>query len=105
LLEQFGKANRTADESKDGVQILAPSFVHPSAVISESVIGPYASIGPNCRISQAVIQESIVEADTEIKRTALTHSLIGRSCYVEGQPNKEEPMSLNIGDNSSVVAK
>jgi glucose-1-phosphate thymidylyltransferase len=104
LLEQ-GKANRTTDESKDGVQILAPSFVHPSAVIRESVIGPYASIGPNCKISQAVIQESIVEADTEIKRTALTHSLIGRNCYVEGQPNKEEPMSLNIGDNSSVVAK
>jgi glucose-1-phosphate thymidylyltransferase len=104
LLEQ-GKANRTTDEAKDGVQILAPSFVHPSAAITESVIGPYASIGPNCKISQAVIQESIIEADTEIKRTALTHSLIGRNCYVEGQPNKEEPMSLNIGDNSSVVAK
>jgi glucose-1-phosphate thymidylyltransferase len=100
-----GKANWTANESRDGVQILAPSFVHPSAVITDSVIGPYASIGPNCRISQAVIQESIVEADTEIKRTALSHSLIGRNCYVEGQLNKEEPMSLNIGDNSSVVAK
>ena len=104
LLEQ-GKANWTTDGSKDGVQILAPSFVHPSAVITESVIGPYASIGPNCRISQAVIQESIVEADTEIKRTTLTHSLIGRNSYVEGQLNKDEPMSLNIGDNSSVVAQ
>jgi glucose-1-phosphate thymidylyltransferase len=104
LLEQ-GKANRMTDESKDGVKILAPSFIHPSATITESVIGPYASIGPNCRISQAVIQESIIEADTEIKCTALTHSLIGRNCYVEGQPSKEEPMTLNIGDNSSVVAK
>jgi glucose-1-phosphate thymidylyltransferase len=104
LLEQ-GKANKTTDESMNGVKILAPSFVHPTAVITESVIGPYASIGPNCKISQAVIQESIIEADTEIKRTALNHSLIGRNCYVEGQPNKEEPMSLNIGDNSSVVAK
>jgi glucose-1-phosphate thymidylyltransferase len=104
LLEQ-GKANRTTDESKDGVQIIAPSFIHPSATITESVIGPYASIGPNCRISQAVIRESIIEADTGIKRTALTHSLIGRNCLVEGQPNKEQPMSLNIGDNSSVVSK
>jgi len=103
LLEQ-GKANWTTDDAKDGVQILAPSFVHPSAVITASVIGPYASIGPNCKISQAVIQESIVEADSEIKHTALIHSLIGRNCYVEGQPNKDEPMSLNIGDNSSVVA-
>ena len=104
MLEQR-KANWTTDRSKDGVQILAPSFVDPSAVITESVIGPYASIGPNCKISQAVVAESIVESDTEIKHTALTRSLIGRNCYVEGQTNKEEPMSLNIGDNSSVVAK
>jgi hypothetical protein len=52
-----------------------------------------------------VIRESIVEAGTEIKSAALAHSLIGRNCLVEGQPNKEAPMSLNIGDNSSVVAK
>jgi glucose-1-phosphate thymidylyltransferase len=79
--------------------------VHPSAEISESVIGPHVSIGANCKISQAVIQESIIEESTEILRTALTNSLIGRNCYLEGQLNKEEPMSLNIGDDSSVVTK
>jgi len=105
ILLENGSANITKDERRDSVQILAPSFIHPSAEISESVIGPFASIGPNCKVSQAVIQESIVEAGTEIKRTALTRSLIGRNCYVEGQPNKEEPMSLNIGDNSSVIAR
>ena len=92
ILLENGSANITKDERRDSVQILAPSFIHPSAEISESVIGPFASIGPNCKVSQAVIQESIVEAGTEIKRTALTRSLIGRNCYVEGQPNKEEPM-------------
>jgi glucose-1-phosphate thymidylyltransferase len=69
------------------------------------VIGPHASIGANCKISQAVIQESIIGEDTEIKRTALTNSLVGSNCYVEGQPNKEEAMTLNIGDDSSVIAK
>ena len=105
LLLENGSANFTEDEHRGSVQILAPSFIHPSAEISEAVIGPFASIGPNCRISQAVIQESIVEAGTEIKSAALTRSLIGRNCYVEGQLNKEEPMSLNIGDNSSIVAR
>lgn len=104
LLEN-GAANVTQDERRGSVQVLAPSFVHPEAEIAEAVIGPYASIGPGCKISQAVIQESIIEAGTEIRRTALIRSLIGRNCLVEGQPNKEEPMSLNIGDNSSVVAK
>ena len=105
VLLENGSANITQDEQRDSVQILAPSFIHPSAEISEAVIGPFASIGAECKISQAVIQESIIEAGSEIKRTALTNSIIGRNCYVEGQPNKEEPMSLNIGDNSSVVAR
>jgi glucose-1-phosphate thymidylyltransferase len=105
ILLESGSANVTRDEQRGSVQILAPSFVHPSAEISEAVIGPFVSIGPGCKISQAVIQQSIIEAGTEIKRTALTHSLIGRNCLVEGQPNQEEAMSLNIGDNSSVVSK
>jgi glucose-1-phosphate thymidylyltransferase len=100
-----GAANVTEDERRGTVQILAPSFIHPSAEISEAVIGPFASIGANCKISQAVVQASIIEEGTEIKRTALTDSLVGRNCYVEGQPNKEAPMSLNIGDHSSVVSK
>ena len=105
VLLDRGAANVKKDETRSTVRILAPSFVHPSAEIKESVIGPHASIGANCKISQAVIQESIIDEGTEINRTALTNSLIGNNCYVEGQPNKEEPMTLNIGDNCSVVAK
>jgi glucose-1-phosphate thymidylyltransferase len=105
ILLENGSANVTFDEQRGTVQILAPSFVHPSAEIAESIIGPYVSVGPNCKISQAVIQKSIVEAGTEIRRTVLTNSLIGRNCYVEGQLKREEAMSLNIGDNSSVVTK
>jgi len=105
ILLDRGAANVTDDETRGNVKIIAPSFVHPSAEINEAVIGPHASIGANCKISQAVIQDSIIDEGTEIKKTALIHSLIGSNCVVEGQPNKEEPMSLNIGDNSSVVSK
>jgi len=48
------------------------------------------------------IQDSIIEEGTQITNTALTRSLIGRNCVVEGQPNQEEASSLNIGDNSDV---
>ena len=104
LLER-GAANIKIDESHDNVRIIAPSFIHPSAEISDAVIGPYASIGANCHISHAVIQESIIDEDTEIKRTALSRSINGSDCYVEGQPHKDEPLSLNIGDSSSVIMK
>ena len=84
------------------VKVLPPVFIHPTTEVNEAVIGPNVSIGPNCKISQAVIQDSIIEGGTRIKQAALTHSLIGRNCVVEGQPNKEEASSLNIGDNSEV---
>jgi len=89
-------------EERPGVKILPPVFIHPTAEVSEAVIGPNASIGPNCKINRAVIQESIIEEGAQITRAALTHSLIGRNCVVAGQSNKEEASSLNIGDNSEV---
>jgi glucose-1-phosphate thymidylyltransferase len=84
------------------VKIIPPVFVHPTAEVSEAAIGPNVSIGENCKISQAVIQDSIIEDGTIIRQATLTHSLIGRDCVVGGQPDKEKAASLNIGDNSEV---
>jgi glucose-1-phosphate thymidylyltransferase len=81
-----------------------PVFIHPSAEVSEAVIGPHASIGANCVIRQAVISDSIIEPGTRIERAVLTHSLIGQNCVVEGQINPSEASRLIIGDNSSVIS-
>lgn len=100
LLDQ-GKANRTSNESANGVEIVAPSFVHPSAQISGSVIGPYASIGANCRISNSRITESIVEAECEIQDAVLNRSLVGAHANVRGAGDGHT-LQLNIGDHSAV---
>ncbi len=103
ILLERGAANKTKNEKGEGVEIIAPSFIHPTAQITNSVIGPNASIGANCKIDSAVISDSIIEEGTQVLRAALKRSLIGRNCRVEGQSNKEEASSLNIGDNSSVI--
>jgi glucose-1-phosphate thymidylyltransferase len=103
ILLDRGADNSSHVATRPTVRIEPPVFIHPTAEISDSVIGPYASIGANCKISQAVITDSIIEAETIIQRTALTRSIIGRNCRVEGQPNPEQPSSLNIGDNSTVI--
>ena len=103
ILLDRGADNSSEAAARPNVRIEPPVFIHPSAEISEAVIGPYVSIGPNCRIEAAVISDSIIEAGTQIIRTALTRSIIGRDCRVEGQPNPEKPSSLNIGDNSTVI--
>lgn len=103
ILLDRGADNSSEAATRPNVRIEAPVFIHPSAEVKDAVIGPHVSIGPNCKIEAAVIMDSIIEEGTQIIRTALTHSLIGRNCRVEGQPNSEEPSSLNIGDNSSVI--
>ena len=104
ILLDRGAANLPEADGRSTVRIIPPVFIHPSAELSASVIGPYVSIGPNCTIHMAVISESIIEEGTRIERTALTRSFIGRNCIVQGQQNNAEAARLVIGDNSSVIS-
>ena len=101
LLLEKGKANRTQNETRDGVEIIAPSFVHPSAEVSNSVIGPYASIGANSKVSNSRIEDSIVEAGCDIQDAILNRSLIGVQAKVQGGGDGQV-LQLNVGDNSHV---
>jgi glucose-1-phosphate thymidylyltransferase len=103
ILLKLGADNSSEAASRLTVKIVPPVFIHPTAKVEESVIGPYVSIGENCQINGAVISDSIIENDTQITRVTLKHSLIGRNCRVEGGANKEEASILNLGDNSSVI--
>jgi len=89
-------------EQREGVTVFGPVFIHPSAKVSESVIGPFVSIGPNCDISGSRIEDSILEEGVQVQDTALIRSIIGKGASVTGRAG-DHPLSLNIGDSSSVV--
>ena len=99
LLEN--KSNKRQNENVDGVEIIAPSFVHPSAEIRNSVIGPYSSIGANCKIVNSWIEQSIVEAECEIQDVALSRSLVGIKAKIRGK-GAGQAIQLNVGDNSDI---
>jgi glucose-1-phosphate thymidylyltransferase len=96
-----GKSNKLQNENVGGVEIIAPSFVHPSAEVKNSVIGPYSSIGANCKIVNSWIEQSIVEADCEIQDAALSRSLVGIKARIRGN-GVGQPIQLNVGDNSDI---
>ena len=96
-LLDHGHANVQDVSVEAGSRLGPPVFLDPSAVIRQSVIGPYASIGPGCVIEASEIRDSIVEADTHITGSTLTASLIGRAARVTGVVG-----SLNIGDSSEI---
>ncbi len=84
------------------VKIVEPVAIHESAEISNSTIGPYASIGANCKIDNSQIAESILEAECEINDAALSRSLIGKQAKVKGRGDGHV-MQLNVGDTSSIL--
>lgn len=100
LLEKLGAGAQRFKGSN--VKIVEPVAIHESAEISNSTIGPYASIGANCKIENSQIAESILEADCEIHDSALSRSLIGKQAKVKGRGDGCV-MQLNVGDTSSIL--
>ena len=86
-----------------GVRVIQPVFIHETAEVSNSQIGPYASLGPNCQVSGSMIEDSIIESDCEISDISLKRSIVGRKAKVQGRGTKEV-LTLNISDDSSVIA-
>jgi glucose-1-phosphate thymidylyltransferase len=99
-----GRDNTKSIDRKN-IRILPPVFIHESATVDNSTIGPYASIGTDCIISNSRVEDSILEAGAVVDGAALKSSFIGRQARVQGLSADAMPMVLNIGDNSSVVLK
>jgi glucose-1-phosphate thymidylyltransferase len=104
LLDKLGgNTRKQADwyRSKQ-VQVIEPSYIDPTAEISNSTIGPHASIGANCKIHNSSIAESIIEPGCEIQESALKMSLVGKQAKVRGRGDGHV-IQLNVGDNSEVI--
>jgi glucose-1-phosphate thymidylyltransferase len=82
LLEN-GSANDETAPSREGVVIVPPVFVHPSAQVSNSIIGPYVSIGAGCRVESSILRDSILEEEAKVRDVILERSLIGRRAEIQ----------------------
>ena len=100
LLDKWG--SQVGKFTGSNVEIIGPVAIHESAEISNSKIGPHASIGANCKIENSTVSESIIEPGCEIKDSALSRSLIGKQAKVKGRGDGHV-IQLNVGDNSEVL--
>jgi glucose-1-phosphate thymidylyltransferase len=78
--------------------IVGPVFIHPQAVVENSVIGPYAAIGDACQIRSCIIRDSIVDDGSNIENVIIEHSLIGREVRIQHKAGV-----LNIGDHTELA--
>lgn len=100
LLEKSG--SQVGRFTSSNVTIIEPVAIGEGAEISNSRIGPYASIGAGCKIENSTITESILEDGCEIKDAALSRSLVGRQVKVRGRGDGRI-IQLNIGDDGEVL--
>lgn len=96
-LLEHGRDNSKLAAQRPGMVVIPPVYIDPSAEVEASVIGPHVSIGPGCVIRRSLIQNSIVDAGSQIVETSLSTSLIGRDARVVGRDR-----SLNVGDSSEI---
>lgn len=89
--------DNSVEAARPGATIIPPVFIHPSANIYSSVIGPHVSIGANCELNDVVIRNSIVDEGTHLSSMVLADSLLGRSVSMCGKTER-----MNVGDNTQV---
>jgi len=96
-LLKHGHDNTTGVGREGNITVIPPVFVHPTAIVEASVIGPYASIGADCTVKNSVIRDTILEKGAQVNEIILEGSLIGENALVDGGAE-----SLNVGDNSEI---
>ncbi len=89
--------DNSREAQREGVVIIPPVFISPTAHVRHAVIGPYATIADGCFIENAIVRDSIVDSGARITNAILEGSLIGRDAHVGGRFR-----CFNVGDSSSI---
>ena len=81
----------------DGAVIIPPVFVSKQAKISNSVIGPYATIASGALVTDSIVRNSIVSEDAQVYKALLENSIVGNNAIVRGAFKR-----INVGDSSEI---
>jgi glucose-1-phosphate thymidylyltransferase len=96
-LLEHGHGNTVEAYTHKKSVILPPVYIHPSAIVENSVIGPYAAIGADCLVHSCIIRDSIIDDCSVVTDVIMEHSLIGQEVRIQRKPGV-----LNIGDQTEL---
>lgn len=97
-LLEHGNDNSARFEQCEGFVVIPPVFIHESAMVESSIIGPYVSLGAGCQVKHSIIENSILEDESQATRVILESSLVGRRAQLSRRAGV-----INAGDNTVVV--
>jgi len=81
----------------DNSIIIHPVHIGPDCDISNSIVGPYVTLGANTKLEHAIVADSIIGEFARIHDIVLRDSVVGNDASIGGLRQ-----SLNIGDNTEI---
>jgi glucose-1-phosphate thymidylyltransferase len=93
----FNEGNSLVATSVKNVNslIIEPCYIGENALIENSIVGPYASIGANTSIINSNVKNSIIQNNSTIQNCIIDNSMVG--AYAE---LKQSSMDLSVSDYS-----
>jgi glucose-1-phosphate thymidylyltransferase len=98
-LLEHGRDNTATVKAGNDVTIRPPVYVHPSATLTDCIIGPFTSVGAGCEVRGSTVADSVLEPGAKAINAELKDSILGVNARVENLVG-----SFNIGDNSSATS-
>lgn len=92
-----GHSNSEEAAERQDVVIIPPVYVHPSAELEDSIIGPHTSVGAGAKVVSSIVRDSILEDGARATDVILERSLIGRRSQITRRAGR-----INAGDNTVV---
>ena len=83
--------------SLPGCIINPPVFIANSATVTNSIIGPNATIAEHAVVKDALVKNSIIGRKSQVSEIMLDHSIVGNNAVVSAMGHE-----LNIGDFSEI---
>lgn len=81
----------------DNSIIIHPVHIGQGCDLSNSIVGPYVTLGANTKLEHAIVSDSIIGEFATIKDIVLRNSVVGNDASIGGLRQ-----SLNIGDNTEI---
>lgn len=94
-LKQGRELLMAPDVKMEHAVVIPPCFIGAGAVIRNSVVGPYVSLGNNSLVEDSVISNSVIQDNNRIRHANLRNSMLGNTVDYQGEKSE-----ISIGDFS-----
>jgi glucose-1-phosphate thymidylyltransferase len=88
---------KSSPRKLDGVVVVNPVYIAPTAQLANCVIGPYTTVGDRASITESVVRNSIISEGAQVHKALLNNSIVGNNSVVRGSYKR-----INVGGSSEI---